>query len=108
MSTICCACLARSADFRSNGFSIAEGSLNNDGTGHLRMNGTKIGKGSGFIEGERKGFVGVEHARFENAVGADHCVRNIVTILPGDYGSGGNCDGLRAKTEIIDFHFRGV
>jgi hypothetical protein len=76
-----------------------------DLAGHLGMNGTEVGIRAGLIKSEGKGFVGIEDAGLKHFFGAHHGVGNIVAIGPGDFGAGRNGNGLRAKTEIIDFDF---
>ncbi len=69
------------------------------------MDRAEIGIGSGLIKRDRKRFVGIQDTRLENSFRADHRVRNVVTIFPGDFCAGRYREGLRAETEVINFHF---
>src|SRR5579859_303400 len=73
-------------------------------SGHLRMNGAKVGILAGFREGVRKLFVGIENLGFEGFFGAHDGMRDVVAIDPGNRGSRWYGDGRRAKGEIVNFH----
>src|SRR5436190_12866600 len=123
ISTTCCACFAEMADLKSKGFSIflrsfSRGrerwfaawpywSLHYDLAGHLWVNRAEVRIGSGSGESERKFLVRVENFRLEyfGIICADHGVRNIVAVRPGDCGSHGNGQSCRTEAEIIDLHF---
>src|SRR5277367_62057 len=109
ISTTCCACLASSTVFGSNGFMPMVRSLHHDDAGHLRVDRTEIGEGPWFGERVGKLFIGVQHFGLKRSrvVRTDHRVRNVILVGPGDGGSDGHRNGGWTKTEIIDLHRRG-
>src|SRR5882757_3303337 len=88
------------------GFTLTGRSLHNHRAGHLGVDGAKVRIRSGFVEGKRELFIGIQHLGLEYFVRAHNRVRNIITICPGDRRSDSHRQARRPKTEIIDFHFR--
>src|SRR5580704_6260034 len=88
------------------GFALLARSLHHYGTGHLRVDRTKVRIGSRFREGEGKLLVRVNYLGLERLriIRADNSVRDIVAVGPGNRRSRRHRERHRCKTEIIDFH----
>lgn len=70
----------------SNGLALIARLLYYHGAGHLRVNRTKVRVGSRFREGEGKLLIRIHYLGLERLciIRADHRVRNIVTVSPGN------------------------
>src|ERR1700682_4367373 len=88
ISTTCCACLAKTTVFMSNGCKVTPHSLHDDFAGHLPMNRAEVRISSRFAEGEGELFVGVEHFGLERLriIRAHYRVRDIVAVGPRNRG----------------------
>src|SRR6516162_7392304 len=104
MSTTCCACFASTTVLMSNGFALISSSLHYNLAGHLRVNGTEVGKRSGLGKRIRELFVGIQYLGLEHALGADHRVRDVIVVGPDDGRSDRDGQRLGPKTEIVDLH----
>src|SRR5260370_20965051 len=101
MSTTCCACFASTTVLMSNGFALISSSLHYNLAGHLRVNGTEVGKRSGLGKCIRELFVCIQYLGLEHAIGADHRVGDIIVVGPDDGRSDGDGQRPGPKTEII-------
>src|ERR1700732_3911132 len=81
--------------------------LHDDFAGHLRMNRTEVRINSRFAEGEGELFVRVQHFGLERLriIRADHRVRDIVTVDPGNRGSHRHRQRYWSEAEVVDLHF---
>lgn len=86
------------------------GSLNDDLTGHFRMDRAEVAVSAGFREREGEFLVGVEDFRFEcfGIIRAHNGVRSVVAIYPGHRGSGGNGSRRWTEAEIVDLYFEAL
>src|SRR5580700_1022528 len=91
----------------SDGWKVAPHSLHDDFAGHLRMNRTEVRISSRFAEREGELFVRVENFGLEGLriIRADHRVRDIVAVYPGNRGADRHCERYWSEAEVVDLHF---
>jgi hypothetical protein len=75
-------------------------SLHHDLAGHFRMDRAVVGIRSCLGKGVRELLVRVHHPRLEYPVCAHSCMRNVITVYPGDCCSDGYRNRLRPKTKL--------
>src|SRR5579863_10058795 len=80
--------------------------LHHDAAGHFRMHAAEIRILSRLVEAELECLVRIERYRFELALRAVDCMRNVVAIDPCHLRTRSNCNRARSKCKIIDLHFQ--
>src|SRR5438067_2320810 len=89
----------QSNDARSHSF------FDDNGSGHLWMNRAKVGVSAGRTGGDRKFVASIEGGRLLKLLSdADHRVRLVVTLDPGDSLSGLDRQDRRTKREVFDLN----
>jgi len=79
--------------------------LDHDCPSHFGMNGTEVGVSTGRSGDDCELLIGIERARFlELLFDADHRVRFVVPIDPGDLLPGFHRQGLGAKIKVLDYN----
>ena len=79
--------------------------LHDDRPSHFGMNGTEVGVSTGRSGDDCELLIGIERARFlELLFDADHRVRFVVPIDPGDLLPGFHRQGLGAKIKVLDYN----
>src|SRR3989441_258538 len=76
--------------------------LHDDFAGHLWMNGAVIRIGAWIFELVRELLIRVQDRRGKLLVRAHDVVRHVVVVDPGHLRAGGNGQGRRRKTEVVD------